>query len=226
MTPVAPITVKRVDDDSVASNVHEMAASLIVGYSADGLETADRRRGQILRGLFDPTAVLPDVTTILIATDGLSIFGAAIMQCFVSEELAELHPEIARQMATTHVVLSGMFVVPQARRYGVGAKLIREATALVVHGRGRYLDGFVDERNGSADFYRAVGAQVGVRNEGLPERQPTRVSLAHPGNNGHWFYFDCWRIHQSLMQCSRCGDQLIFVEDNGGHFRCAVCMPQ
>ncbi|WP_417374300.1 GNAT family N-acetyltransferase [Glutamicibacter protophormiae] len=142
----------------------------------------------------------------------------------MSDELISKEPDAARQFATTHRILAALFVLPEARGSGIGRELLSEAAYWALPHGGRYLDGFVDDRNNSADFYRRSGATVVGHNTGLPARRPTNSELSHyPGIDGTWFYVDAWRMHQGKINCARCRDVFEFVDEDGGYLLCPNC---
>ena len=219
--------VGRIDTPQARQIVQTVAAQLIIGYAPPHMVAADdRRRAAQLRRIFgDDTH--PEPSIIIGASDDRGMMlGGAVVEPFVSDELISKEPDAARQFATTHRILAALFVLPEARGSGIGRELLSEAAYWALPHGGRYLDGFVDDRNNSADFYRRSGATVVGHNTGLPARRPTNSELSHyPGIDGTWFYVDAWRMHQGKINCSRCRDVFEFVDEElhpGGEVLTAV----
>jgi len=216
-----------VTDPHALTLVHRAAEDAIVGYSAANAPLEDQRRARTLTRLFTGAeGAAPFNSRVIAVVDDTasSLYGAVIVEAFAPAELAEREPEVARTMARTHYVLAGMFVHSSARGQGIGTLLLHEASYQVASHQGRYLDGFVDQRNGSARFYARAGATMSGRNRGLPARPPSNVELQHPGgHDGNWFYVDCWQRHQNLMRCARCRGPLTFNPADGGDLECARC---
>ncbi len=217
-----------VTDPRARRLVHRAAAEAIIGYGASAAEEDNRREAYLAKLFAHADGAVPFTSRMIAATDeaGTALYGAAIIEAFVSDDLAKREAEVARNMARVHYVLAGMFVAPELRGQGIGTQLIEQATLDVARHQGRYLDGFVDKRNGSARFYARAGATVGGRNRGLPARRPTNTELWHPeGVDGNWFYFDCWQRHADLMYCARCRGPLTFNPADGGDMECVRCGP-
>ena len=162
----------------------------------------------------------------VVATDETAdtLYGAATLEPFLGEQLLQQDRENARHVAALHRVLASLFVVPDERGRGIGSELLDAASLAVVRDQGRYLEGFVDDRDGSADFYRRAGATVTSHNEPLPPRPPVNLKTTHyPGKDGHWFSVDGWERHHDTILCSRCGGALDFLPANGGDLRCPRC---
>ena len=217
--------VGRIDTPQARQIVQTVAAQLIIGYAPPHMVAADdRRRAAQLRRIFgDDTH--PEPSIIIGASDDRGMMlGGAVVEPFVSDELISKEPDAARQFATTHRILAALFVLPEARGSGIGRELLSEAAYWALPHGGRYLDGFVDDRNNSADFYRRSGATVVGHNTGLPARRPTNSELSHyPGIDGTWFYVDAWRMHQGKINCARCRDVFEFVDKDGGYLLCPNC---
>lgn len=182
------------------------------------------RRG--LDGLFEgdprPTPGPFAVAAVNDAGDGL--YGAASLEPFLGEDLVAQDREAARNVAILHRIVGSLFVVPDARGNGLGDALLDAASLAVVQDQGRYAEGFVDDRDGSAGFYRRAGAYVGGHNEPLPPRPPINLKTTHhPGKSGHWFSVDGWARHHDMMLCSRCGGALDFHTEDGGMLHCPRC---
>lgn len=205
--------------------VHQEASRYIVGYSVQRGEREALRRERALNELFAGHKWQPKATLVRAAIDDRGyMIGAAIVEPCMSPEL-NADPDLARLFATAHRVLAGLYVVPEHRGHGVGAELLQAAAYEAVSDGARYLDGFVDDRNGSADFYRRAAAIVMGHNSGLPGRAPANVTQAHdPGYNGHWFYIDLWAAFaDSLMRCPKCSGGVTFEPSDGGRVSCTTC---
>lgn len=208
--------------------VHKAAGDHITGYSNDveWLNSYHRQQQEKLDRLFGDGKQAPPASTVLALTDETSsrLYGAAIVETPYYDELVGENPEQARVMASFHRVLAGMFVPREFRGEGLGRELLDWAAHHTLNQQARFLDGFVDDRTGSAGFYRKYGAVIVDHNQGLPARSPANVPLEHvKGVDGHWFYVDTWPKFEKLMRCSRCRNQLRFIADNGGRMACNTC---
>lgn len=217
----------RVDVPEARWEVQKAAERYIAGYAAPHLVAAeDEQRAAKLVTLFGPDPA-PEASIVVAAADDRGMLaGAAVIEPSVSDVLMSRDHADARKLAMTHRTLAALFVVPGARGQGIGRQLLSEAAYWALPHGGRYLDGFVDDRNDSVDFYRSAGATVVGHNTGLPARPPTHFPLWHnPSVNGTWFYVDAWRLHQGLILCQRCQSVLEFVDEDGGDLRCPICPP-
>lgn len=217
--------VGRIDTPEARHLVQAAAAEHIIGYAPPHLVAADdrRREEQLARIFKDDEA--PEASIIIGASDDRGMMlGGAVVEAFVADELIDGDPEGARRLSTSHRILAALFVLPEARGLGIGRELLQEAAYWALPQGGRYLDGFVDERNDSVGFYRRAGATVVGRNTGLPPRRPTNSEMRHyPGLDGTWFYVDAWRVHSEILCCSQCRAVFDFVDEDGGYLRCRNC---
>ena len=208
--------------------VHKVAGRNIIGFdgNVEWIRDYNNRQQDKLDRLFEGVSEPPAASTVLALTDttGSELYGAAIVETPYFDELVNENEEQARTMASFHRVLAGMFVAEEFRGQGLGLDLLDWAANHTFQQRARYLDGFVDERTGAADFYRRFGATMTERNQGLPVRSPANVPLNHVKKvNGHWFYIDTWPMFEELLRCSRCEERLRFVAEDGGRLVCDVC---
>lgn len=205
--------------------VYERAEKAIVGFEADGALHAPARVQEQLDVLFEGNGSAPDAVTLIAATDdsGTELYGAVVLDAPYYADLAAKEPATARSFAKLHRIVSGLFVVDEHRGRGLGTHLLRELAAMhALQAGARYLDGFVDNRNGSTDFYRRAGLTVMPHNTGLPARWPTNTTLKHvPQVNGHWFYLDLFAHYADRMYCSVCGGELAVIPgDAAGRLAC------
>lgn len=220
-----------VSDPRGMRHVYAAAADAIVGYSpADAVLQENTRRQAKLSQLFAGHGPAPTASTVLVATDrtGSELYGAAIIDSTPYDQIATSDPHRARSLAQMHRTLSALFVDEAYRGSGLGTHLLRELAARQALAAGaRYLDGFVDDRNGSVEFYRRAGATVMAHNTGLPPRPPSNTHLQHVTYvNGHWFYLDLWPLFVGpQLLCSRCRGQLAYDPSDGGRLSCATCRP-
>lgn len=210
------------------AGVNMAAEEAIIGYAAAGAILDDSRRLAALVHLFPDPSRRPFNSRTLAATEptGNELFGGAVIEATIPLELMQRDPESVRYVAQFHYVLAAMFVRSDMRHRGVGDALLDAASFEVIKAGGRYLEGFVDERNESVGFYRSSGATVLSRNQPLPARPPTNVPTTHPhGLNGNWFYIDGWAKHHQRMECARCEThpRLRFHPDDGGYLSCPNC---
>lgn len=210
--------------------VHQAAALAITGYSAAGAIEHTHRRQTGLDRLFTGHGPAPAACTVLAAADrtGNELYGAVIIEAPYYAQIATSDPKRARSLAGLHRTLSAMFVCTEHRGAGLGTHLLREVASWHALRDGvRYIDGFVDDRNDSVDFYRQAGAVVMDRNTGLPPREPSNTALDHVAAvNGHWFYLDLWQLCAGpMLRCSRCDTVLAFEPADGGRLTCATCGP-
>lgn len=208
--------------------VHDAAGSHIIGYGqSDRVMAADRTTQRQLDQLFNGEQA-PPASVVLAAADrtGTHLYGGAVIETAYPRELATKDRDRARMYARLHRTLAAVFVMPEHRGQGIGAQLIDQAAYSALESGARYLDGFVDDRNESADFYRHVGATVMPKDfDGLPARSPDMVSSTDPwGLQGHWFYVDLWARHMvERGRCSRCEGTFEFHDDDGGYLVCTKC---
>lgn len=214
-----------IEDERGERFVHAAVARAVVGYSAEDPVPAKARRQAHLDAIFRGHGRAPAASTVLAATDqnGNELYGAVVLDAPFYATLAVRDPERARALAQLHRVVAGLFVADAYRGDGLGTYLLCELAAGHALERGvRYLDGFVDDRNGSADFYRKAGLTVMAHNTGLPSRRPSLTALEHHQElDGHWFYLDLWATYVDRMRCKECAGELTFVPDDlGGDLRC------
>lgn len=221
------VQLRVVSDPDTMRMVDSAAAEFISDYSppaqmARGLE----QRWSGLQSLFagDPRPV-PSIFAVVAVNDaGDGMYGAATLEPFLGEDLTSQDREVARNVAALHRVLGSLFVVPDARGNGIGGALLDAASLTVVQDQGRYVEGFVDDRDGSVGFYRRAGAYVGSHNEPLPPRPPIHLKTTHyPGKNGHWFSVDGWAHHPELLLCGGCGQAPDFDPETDGMPHCPRC---
>lgn len=190
-----PVEISVEDDAEVIRAVRLASSELIVGFDSQDLDANDQFRGAIVSKIFDGAEELtPVLSRTLVAWDPEEggALGAATVESYAPLELLDIPPKEARLIARTHYVLSALWVRDGVRGRGIGSALFEVATRLVVRSGGRYLDGFVDDRNESEGFYIRAGATVGAQDVGLPARRPTNVMGGHaPELHGRWFYVDC-----------------------------------
>lgn len=97
--------------------------------------------------------------------------------------------DFVRGLGRTRRTLASIAVVEDSRRTGLGTRLLRAAEDEARSQGALWVTGFMDERNGSPDFYRTNGYQILARNRPLPELEPFPVREYHPRYvNGQWFY--------------------------------------
>lgn len=188
--------------------VHAAAAERIVGYEILGTLGGG---GQVFAATDD---------------SGQRLLGGAVVEEVVAADLAERDPDRAKLLTQMHRVLAGLFVVQEAEGETIGRELVEVAAKSALGDGARYLDGFVDDRNDSAGFYRATGAHLLPRNAPLPARSPANVTQVTPGGDlsGHWFYWDLWKYLEGDIQCAHCASTLSYspVEDR---LACPQCRP-
>ena len=208
-------------------SIDAAATALITDYSPPtdmARYRAERRNG--LEDLFedDPRRTPEQFAVAAVNEAGDGLYGAASLEPFLGDDLIAQDLEAARNVAILHRIVGSLFVVPDARRNGIARALLDAASLAVVRDQGRYAEGFVDDRDGSAEFYRRAGAYVGGHNQPLPPRPPINLKTTHyPGKNGHWFSVDGWARHHDIMLCSRCGGSLDFHPEDGGMLHCPKC---
>ncbi|KFD43959.1 hypothetical protein IU11_06525 [Cellulosimicrobium sp. MM] len=213
-----------VQDEQDVRFVLEAAERAILGYDADHAERATARAQERLDALFEGHGPAPAAGAIIAATDDTQseLYGAIVLDTPYYAAIAAADPHTARLFASAHRIVSGLFVVDGCRGMGVGTGLLREFAAMhALEVGARYLDGFVDDRNGSADFYRRAGLTVMPHNTGLPARRPTNSPLLHVKQvNGHWFYLDLWAHYAERTLCKECRGAFTFVPEDGGQLVC------
>lgn len=208
-------------------SIDSAAHDLITGYSRPADLARHRRQlhPQLEQLFADDPRPTPSCFAV-VATDEAAdtLYGAATLEPFLGEQLLEQDRENARHVAALHRILASLFVMPDERGRGIGSALLDAASLAVVRDQGRYLEGFVDDRDGSADFYRRAGASVTPHNEPLPPRPPVNLKTTHyPGKDGHWFSVDGWDRHHDMFLCPECGQPLEFISDDGGSLHCPRC---
>lgn len=205
--------------------VSDTASQVIQGYGR--LDAAAYRSGlqASINTLFDDPTEAPDASITYAAVEPTGgLYGAAIVEVPHYAELQKTNPENAKSLAEFHRTLAALFVAPTMRRSGLGSQLMSIVTETTLRQGARWVEGFVDDRNGSADFYRTNATRVQAHNTGLPARWPAQTRMTHPpGLHGHWFHYDLWELYGDQMQCSHCQGHLKFVPDDGGRLRCAAC---
>lgn len=217
----------KVTEPRARESIYAQAEQTIVGFGPpQWVDAYNQKLEDDLANLFKGHGPAPEATMTLAITDptNTELYGAAMVETPYYEVLAEENPEHARRMATHNRILSGMFVHEHHRQAGVGSGVLRWAGHLALSSGARYLDGFVDDRMGAADFYRKAGATVCGHSAGLPGRSPTNSAINHVMEvNGHWFYIDLWKEFEEDLRCSRCRAALTFVDDDGGRMTCPNC---
>ncbi|MGP5292459.1 GNAT family N-acetyltransferase [Brachybacterium tyrofermentans] len=215
------------DSPEALWSIDEASSAFIADYdSPRSLAARRERRRNELDALFaDDPASTPSIFAIAATNEAMDgLCGAALLEPFCGEDLLAQDRDAGRLMARAHRVLAALFVVPDERGRSIGSALLDVASLAVVGDGGRYLEGFVDDQDGSVDFYRRAGAYVGAHNESLPPRPPVNLKTMHyPGKDGHWFSVDGWARHHDKMSCSRCGGAFDFLPANGGDLRCPRC---
>lgn len=223
----AGVNLRVVTDPKQLWMIDAAAAELITDYNPPAhMATYRGELGRDLEALFESdTRPVPGIFAVAATTDAMDgLYGAATLEPFLGEDLTAQDREAARNVAILHRVLGSLFVVPEARGNGIADALLDAASLTVVQDQGRYVEGFVDDRDDSAEFYRRAGAYVGGYNEPLPPRPPINLKTTHyPGKNGHWFWVDGWERHHETMLCSRCHGPLDFHPEDGGMLHCPRC---
>lgn len=173
--------------------INNLAGQSIAGYAGKSASLAYRKNLETkLVELFgkDPSHPTRVRTIALKGPDG-TIRGGVLTEPFLAEDVLDRDPERVRTIAKSHTVLSAIFVSADERGRGFGEILFKETIRDVRSRGGIYLDGFADDRTGSADFYHHLGAVVLERNTNLPPRPPSNAIFAHdPRMHGRWFYID------------------------------------
>lgn len=221
------IQLARFDNPEALWSIDAASSAFIADYDSPvSLAARRERRRSELDALFaDDPASTPSFFAVAATNEAMDgLCGAALLEPFYSEDLLAQDRDAGRLMARAHRVLAALFVVPNFRGRGIASALLDVASLAVVRDQGRYLEGFVDDHDGSADFYRRFGAYVGAHNGPLPPRPPVNLKTMHyPGKDGHWFSVDGWARHHDKIRCSRCGGALDFLPANGGDLRCPRC---
>jgi GNAT superfamily N-acetyltransferase len=105
------------------------------------------------------------------------------------EVTARLGIEYAQGLLQSRRTLSGLAVREDARRTGVGRALVDAALTIAADEQALWMTGFMDERNGSPEFYESVGFTTMPRNTVVPRLTPFPLPEIHPSYvNGQWFY--------------------------------------
>ena len=215
------------DSPEALWSIDEASSAFIADYDSPWSLAArrERRRNELDELFADDPSSTPSIFAIAATNEAMDgLCGAALLEPFYGEDLLAQDRDAGRLMARAHRVLAALFVVPNFRGKGIASALLDVASLAVVRDRGRYLEGFVDDHDGSADFYRRAGAAVTSHNEPLPPRPPVNLKTTHyPGKNGHWFSVYGWERHHDKIRCSRCGGALDFLPANGGDLRCPRC---
>lgn len=219
-----------ITDAPLVRSAHRHASENITGYNAHGALAATRTRAEQLAALFRDHGPPPPAEFVFVAADQENdrLAGAAILETPYDQKVTETDAELARDLARRHCTLAALFVAEDYRHQGIARHLVWEVAGANLMSQGvRYLEGFVDDRAGSVDFYRRAQATVCGHNEGLPPRAPTQIRGLHSGaDNGHWFYFDLWpALAGPHVRCARCTSPLRFDPADGGFFICDTCQP-
>lgn len=97
--------------------------------------------------------------------------------------------ELARGVGKVRRTLASIAVVKEVRRTGLGTALLRAGESQAKQQGAIWVTGFMDERNGTPDFYASNGYTVLPRNTAPPKLEPFGIHEKHPGYvNGQWFY--------------------------------------
>lgn len=221
------VHLREISDPAPMRGVDDMASTLIADYSSPAqMATSRDAATAVLDELFAGSGHPAPQISAIVATDetGSHLYGAASVEPFLGDELLAHDRRAALAMAAYHRVLTGLFVIPDARGQGLATALLDAAALAAARSHARYLGGFVDDRDGSAGFYRQAGAIVGGHNVPLPPRSPVNLTTTnYPGKNGHWFYIDARQRHAGAHFCPRCVQPLTFDPADGGSLRCARC---
>lgn len=229
--PLPPgMHIQLVTDPHAMSLIDSAAAAFIADYSSPWETELFRakRRAQTKDLFRGESCPVPGQFAVVAVDDSkTTMYGAATLEPFFAEDLVAKDREAARSVAMFHRIVASLFVVPSERRKGVAGALLDAASYAVVRDHGRYAEGFVDDHDDSAGFYRRAGAYVGRHNVPLPPRPPVNLKTIHyPGKSGHWFSVDGWARHHAAMFCSRCGGGLDFYPEDGGMLHCSRCQAE
>lgn len=95
-----------------------------------------------------------------------------------------------RGFARERRIISGIAVQKDARGRGIGKALLQENETAAKRQGASVVVGFMDDANGSPQFYRSAGYTVMPHNEPLPKSIGNfGLNERHDsGLNGHWFY--------------------------------------
>jgi GNAT superfamily N-acetyltransferase len=87
------------------------------------------------------------------------------------------------------VLLQELAVSRSARGLGLGRELLTCVEGAAEDCGVRFLNGFVSDQNGTANFYKRCGYAVGLHNDPLPPGVLNGLPSIHPiGAEGHWFF--------------------------------------
>lgn len=109
------------------------------------------------------------------------------------QEALELHEQGAsddylKQLLKSRRTLTCLAVLDTYRRAGIGRRIVQILADRALAEQARWVTGFMDERNGSPDFYRHVGFTIQQKNQPNPPLPPTFLREFHPrGVDGWWF---------------------------------------
>lgn len=176
------IQLARFDNPEALWSIDEASSAFIADYDSPvSLAVRRKRRRSELDTLFaDDPASTPSIFAIAATNEAMDgLCGAALLEPFYGEDLLEQDLDAGRLMARAHRVLAALFVVPNFRGKGIASALLDVASLAVIRDQGRYLEGFVDDHDGSADFYRRAGASVTSHNQPLPPRPPVNLKTTH-----------------------------------------------
>ncbi|WP_270411792.1 GNAT family N-acetyltransferase [Microbacterium maritypicum] len=190
------VEIRSVSDDAEIRRIYKLAESCVSGFSAGRAASSERHeRRRITRLLpVDSDGLIAGTRHIGAFRDGKLIAGAFVHPIYleaidrISNGVAE---ETIRLMLASRRTLSGLAVLPEFRRKGIASRLVERAISIARRDGARWLTGFMDEKNGTPDFYRNLGFRVGERNRPLPPLAPANIREAHPRYvNGWWFHMD------------------------------------
>ncbi|WP_165788334.1 GNAT family N-acetyltransferase [Arthrobacter glacialis] len=109
------------------------------------------------------------------------------------EELLEIgngfDRDFAKGVGKVRRTLASIAVVEDMQRTGLGTALLTAGESQAKQEGAIWVTGFMDERNGTPEFYESNGYNIQPRNIALPKLEPFGVRELHPGYvNGQWFY--------------------------------------
>lgn len=190
------IEVRRVEGEVNARLIYKLAEAHIAGFAARrAAHEEDRERRRITFFLPRDSEGLLARTRYFAAYDEDRLVGGALVHPLYLEAIELLErgadQNMIRLLLASRRTLSGLAVDPRYRRRGIASSLVGQAVADARADGVRWLTGFMDETNGSPEFYRQLGFQVGERNVPIPPLPPTYLREFHPGYvNGWWFHLD------------------------------------